>query len=286
MQRKYPPAVRREPWFLLAALVAAGCREGTVRVAYRPAPGASSAYRLEVRTETELALEDRETSRRSSEARLRSTQTVVDVDASGARVRVRLERAGSAPRKFVARLDRAAHVRAIESVEGLPASVLGDVGLAELVPGAAGAVPDRPLRPGDRWEIDVPVGLPSAAASRLRGDGRLVELGVIDGHDVAVVRADTRLDVDRATSLREGRIRLSGVQATASTTRYDLEDGTVVEATSVTTGTFAVTLAPPADRDAVPVEGTLRVVVRSDVSRLRSSSSGAAPSSSLPPRRA
>jgi hypothetical protein len=253
------------------AIVATACRPGTVTIAYRPTAGDRAVYDVRVRTETLLSLEGRAPTRRSSEARVRATQTVLGSPGdgeAGVRVEVRIERAGSRRRTFVAVLDRAAHVRSIESVEGLPASVLGDVGLPELVPSAAAVVPDRPLRPGQGWTIDVPLQLPSTSPSRLRGSGRLLELGVVDGRDVAVVRATTRLPVARDTSLAEGRIRVDGTQTTTSTTRHALTDGSVVSAASVTRASFAVTLSPPeGGAPATPVEGTLRVVVRSAVSR-------------------
>jgi hypothetical protein len=253
---------------LVLVLVLAGCRPDTVRIAYHPDAGSRAVYDVRVRTDTVLSLAGRDPVRRSSTARVRATQTVLGTDTSGAtRVQVRVERAGSSPRTFVALLDGAAHVRAIESVEGLPASVLGDVGLPELVPSAASVVPDASLRPGQGWAIDVLLTLPGTAPSRLRGSGRLVSLGVVDGHDVGVVRATTRTDVDRTTSVAEGRIRVDGTQSTTSTTRHALSDGSVVEASSVTSASFAVTLSPPAGTPGQPVDGTLRVVVRSTVSR-------------------
>jgi hypothetical protein len=138
---------------------------------------------------------------------------------------------------------------------------------AHVVSRLAAVVPDRDLGPGQGWTIDLPLELPGAAPSRLRGAGRLLELGVIDGRDVAVVRSATRLLVDRETVVPEGRIRVDGVQSTDSTTRHALDDGSVVAAASTTRASFAVTLAPPEGRVARPVEGTLRVLVRSSVSR-------------------
>jgi hypothetical protein len=253
---------------LLLAVVVTGCRPDTVRIAYHPATGSRAAYEVRVRTKTVLSLAGRDPVRRSSSAIVRATQTVLGSDPSGGtRVQVRVERAGSSPRTFVALLDRAAHVRAIESVEGLPVSVLGDVGLPELVPSAASVVPDASLRPGQGWAIDVPLTLPGTAPSRLRGSGRLVSLGVVDGHDVAVVRATTRTDVARTTSVPEGGIHVDGTQSTVSTTRHALSDGSVVEASSVTSASFTVTLSPPRGVSGQPVDGTLRVVVRSTVSR-------------------
>jgi hypothetical protein len=250
-----------------------------VRIAYEPSVGDTTVYDLRIETDTVLALDDRAApTERSSSARVRATQTVLDVAPRSpdttARVEVRLERPGSPARTFVARLDRAARVRSIESVEGLPASVLGDVGLVELVPSAAAAVPSRALRPGEAWTIDVPLQLPGSAPARLRGSARLVELGVVDGEDVAVVRSTTRMRTARATDVPEGRIVADGTQSTTSITRHALDDGSVVSASSTTRATFAVVVSPPFGSGVVaePVEGTLRVVVRSTVKAVRRSS--------------
>ena len=246
-------------------VVTAGCRPDTVRLRYDPAPGTTTSYEVRVRTETVLDVDGRETSRRTQDAVLRVRQRVLPGER---RVEVRLERPGSPARTFVARLDPSAHVSGIESVEGLPASVLGDVGLAELVPAAAPVLPDRPLRPGERWAIDQPLRLPGSPPSRLRGTGRIVELGVVDDVDTATVRATTRLGVRRATTLAEGRVELDGRQVSDTTTRHVLADGTVVSGRSTTVGTFVVTLAPPAGTVAPALDGTLRVTVRSEVRRV------------------
>ena len=258
--------------FVLATISLTGCRDDTVRLVYQPSVGDETVYALRVETDTVLALDDREEpTRRSSSARVRATQRVLDVSPGtpdeAARVEVRIERAGSPARTFVARLDRAAHVRSIESVEGLPASVLGDVGLPELVPAAAAVVPSRRLRPGQAWTIDAPIQLPGSTPSRLRGSGRLVELGVVDGRDVGVVRSTTRVRVARSTEVPDGRIAADGTQTTTSLTRHALDDGSLVSASSTTRATFGVVVSPPFGSGIVaePVEGTLRFVVRSTV---------------------
>ena len=256
----------RSPLVAAAAIVVlAGCRPDTVRLAYDPAPGTTTSYEVRVRTETVLDLEGRARSKRTQTAVLRVRQRVLPGER---RVEVRLERPGSPPRTFVARLDPSAHVSGIESVEGLPVAVLGDVGLAELVPAAAPVVPDRPLRPGERWTIDQPLRLPGSPPSRLRGTGRLVELGVVDDVDTPTVRASTPLAVRRVTTITEGRVELDGRQVSDTTTRHVLADGTVVSGRSTTVGTFAVSLAPPGGAAASALDGTLRVTVRSDVRRV------------------
>src|SRR3712207_6086484 len=93
------------------------------------------------------------------------------------------------------RSDRAGQLAEVERIEGLPAQVLGELGISEIFPAAAAAPPDRPLSPGDRWTINAPVDLPGLAPGRLRGQGRLIALGVVDGREVATIESVVELTV-------------------------------------------------------------------------------------------
>src|SRR5204863_218182 len=122
------------------------------------------------------------------QARLEADETVLASGPEGVRVSVELRRAGSAARHFVVLFDRAAQLTAVESIEGLPASILEPFGLSEIFPAAAGAPPARPLGAGERWTIADQLRLAGSTPARLRGDGHPGRLGVVDGHQVA---ADT-----------------------------------------------------------------------------------------------
>jgi hypothetical protein len=153
-------------------------------------------------------------------------------------------------------------------VEGIPASALGELGLSEVFPAAAGAPPDRPLAPGDRWVIDDEVRLETdGAPTRLRGEGRLVALGVEDGRDTATVESTTTLAVATTASTSSGTRDLEGAQTTEVVATYDLADGALLRAESVTVGTFDLVLGPPPGGAGDPCVGTLDVEVRSRVSR-------------------
>jgi hypothetical protein len=193
---------------------------------------------------------------------------VLEVGDDGVRVEVALSRPGIGTRTVVVRFDRAAQLTAVESVEGIPADALGELGLTEVFPAAAGAPPDRPLAPGDRWDIDDEVQLDAdAAPTRLRGEGRLVELGVEDGRDTATVRTSTRLPVTTTTSTARGTRTLDGVQLTEVTVTYDLADGAVLRAEAVTSGHFELVLGPPPGGGGDPCTGSLDVEVTSTVER-------------------
>ena len=246
---------------------AAGCGEGTVQLGFRPEAGSTYEYeaRVSSRTTTELAGRPPETAEDGTVLEVR--QRVLDVSDEGARVEVVLRRPRVGDRAFVMRFDRAAQLTAVESVEGIPATALGELGLSEIFPAAAGAPPSGPLAPGDRWEVDDEVQLPGMAEpTRLTGEGRLTELGVVDGRDTATVTSSVRLPVTTTVSSSTGVRTLEGTQLTETTATFDLGDGAVISSTSVTTGTFRIRLAPPGD-SAPPVSGTLPVEGHSRITR-------------------
>ena len=255
----------------LAALVAlvalaslAGCEDDTVLLTFRPEVGSTYTYEVEVDSVVTRTLEGEQPSVREEEAVFEARHKVLDAGRDGVRVEVVLQRTGSASRTFVVRYDRAAQLQAVESIEGIEAEALGELGLSEIFPAAAGAPPDHRLRPGDRWTIDDAVGLPGATGpARLSGSGRLTELGVVDGADVATVVTRTELPIESAA----GGQQLAGSQVTESTTRHDLSDGSVVDSSSVTHSQFDVVISPPEGRTGAPVTGTLSVEVRSTTRR-------------------
>src|SRR5207237_6728753 len=108
-------------------------------------------------------------------------------------------------------------------------------GLSEIFPAAAGAPPARPLAAGERWAIDDQLRLAGSIPVRLRGDGRLVRLGVVGGRKVASINTSTRLPVTTSTDLQGGHLDLTGVERTSSDATRDLLDGAVEQAASTTT---------------------------------------------------
>lgn len=247
----------------------AGCGRDTVRVSFRPAVG--SNYRFEVRvhsvTTSRLAGSDPEVS--ADDIVLFADETVVSRTADGARVRVRLSQEAMPDRTFVVRLDRAAQLAGVDAVDGLPPSVVGPDALPQILPGAPGAPPNRPLAPGERWTIDAPAPTEGGGDARLVGSGRLVELGLVDGRKVASTRAVTRLPVTSTAAVRGNAVALDGTETTEGTASRDLLDGAVERATTVTRGDFDLVMAPASDDRGSRVTGTLAIEVHSDTRRLR-----------------
>ncbi|MDP9020815.1 MAG: hypothetical protein M3N25_08435 [Actinomycetota bacterium] len=266
-----PRAVlRRLPgrMLLAVALVASlsGCREGTVRLTFRPEVGATYRYELEVRTVSEVRIGATGPDRREEDVVLTAEHTVVRSGDDGVEVRVLLQEPGAEDRVFEVVFDRAAQLEEVRSIEGVPHERLGLLGIAEIFPAAVGAPPDRALAPGAGWVIDDRVQVPdSTSTTRLDGSGRLVELGVVDGEKVASLEAAARLPLEAVIPSASGELRLEGVQVTDYRATHDLDDGSVREASSTTLGRFDLEVAPPPDRRISPVPGFLVVEVSSRI---------------------
>jgi hypothetical protein len=264
----------RRPAAVLAALAAAagcaGCsdRDGAVELAFRPTEGTELAYVTTVESTTATDVPCQTPERRTDRTTLQTTHRVLEVGDEGVRVEVALSRPGIGTRTVIVRFDRAAQLTEIEEVEGIAAAALGELGLSEVFPAAAGAPPAEPLAPGERWAIDDEVRLDAdAAPTRLRGEGRLVELGVEDGRATATVETTARLPVATSSASELGTRSLAGEQVSAIVATYDLADGALRRAESVTTGSFRLELGPPPGGAGEPCVGTLEVTVRSRVSR-------------------
>ena len=270
MRRPSPSARRLTGLFALGVLgcgVLAACRPDTVSVAFRPPVGARYRYQVDVNKVTTIQLGADGPQRTVDDARLEADETVLTSGPQGIRVQVELHRVGSAPRAFVVLFDRAAQLTAVESIEGLPASILEPFGLSEIFPAAAGAPPAKPLAAGEQWTIDDHLTLAGSAPARLQGSGRLVSFGVVDGRQVASIRSSTRLPVSTQSTLQGGQLVLDGVERTVSTATRELADGAVEKASSTTGGDYQVTLSPGGQ--GTPVMGTLTIEVQSTTKRLR-----------------
>ncbi len=249
----------------VAALAASACEDPAIRLTYRPAVGTRTSYELRVTTSSTTKLTGEPTRRRNDSFVLRSDQLVRDArPGDDAQVEVRLTGAGQPERDFVVRLDRGGQLATVETVEGVPTAALGNLGISELLPSAAGALPTKAVRPGDRWPISQLLRLGTARAGRLVGFGRLASLGVSDGTKQAVVDTEVALPVDRTTAGDGGEtIRLVGAVRTTMQVTQRVRDGVVLGAKARSVGRYEVTLLPPTVDGGPPIFGTLTVVVSS-----------------------
>lgn len=242
-----------------------GCREGAVRLTFRPEAGTTYRYEVEVRTVSEVRMGRQAPEIRKEDVVLTAEHTVLRAGEDGVEVRVRLQEPGGPVRIFEVVFDRAAQLEEVQSIEGVPDDRLGTLGISEIFPAAAGAPPDRPLAPGASWVIDDVIQLPdgTAAATELTGSGRLVELAVVAGEEVARLASAARLPLESVQASPDGSLRLSGAQVTEYAATHDLDDGAVREATSNTVGSFDLEISPPPGAGTNPVSGSLRVEVSS-----------------------
>lgn len=252
---------------LAAALVA--CRDDRVVIAFRPPAGRAYSYTITVATTTTVELPGRAPETPPPPVEVRAEQLVLPGETPDeVRVRVQLTLPGGTPRTYVARFDRAAQLTAIDQVEGIPTAALGDLGLTEIFPAAAGAPPARGLRPGDTWAIDEELRLPGAPQPvELTGRGKLVELGVVDGHRTASVHSATSLPLTTTVTSSAGAQQLDGTQTTELDASYDVDDGSIVSGHAVTVGRFSLVLSPPAGTPGEPLSGRLTVEVRTTIER-------------------
>jgi hypothetical protein len=170
---------------------------------------------------------------------------------------------------FEVRFDRGGQPTEVQRIEGLPAGALGDLGLSEIFPAAAAAPPDRPLSPGDRWDLDQPLAEDGAGSqARLAGTGRLVSLHHAGGRPLAEVESSYRTPVRRTAEDTGGRLALDGSQSTRADVAYDLDDDVVHSVEARTRGRYRITLLPPTGVQGAPVPGTLVVDVDSTTRRL------------------
>lgn len=263
MRRFAPPWTPILAGALAATLLLTGCRTGSVRIDFRPRLAGRYSYTIDVQASTTTAIDGRTPTRTTSEQRLQARHVVQEVDLEGVVVDVRVTGPGVPDRTFEVRLDRAGALVEVQRVQDIPSSVLGDLGISEVFPAAAGAPPDRALRPGARWDIDDPVSLPGARTARLTGSGRLSELGVVDGRQVATVVSTFTLPVYQTSTGSEGTVTLEGDQVTDTTATHALKDGAVQSVRARTVGRFRLTLAPPPGTGGPVLRGRLDVEVES-----------------------
>ncbi|HEX2048096.1 MAG TPA: hypothetical protein VHF27_10040 [Acidimicrobiales bacterium] len=263
--------MRRLAFLLLPAVASAGlaaCKEESVHVGFRPEAGASYRYEIKVQSVTTTVLGDEAPERSVDEVTLESRDTVLAAGPEEIKVEVQLRRAGSPDRTFRVRFDRGARLAGVDEVDGLPPEVLGSVGFPEFLPAASTAPPDRPLSPGEKWNIDATWNLPGAQSARLEGTGRLVKVTTAGGRKVASIKAETSVPLSATSRVGNAVVTISGTETTESTAARTLTDGAVQEASAVTRGDYRLTLSPESGGGAAAMTGTMSVEIRSQTRRL------------------
>ncbi|MBW8825537.1 MAG: hypothetical protein JF603_04175 [Acidobacteria bacterium] len=249
----------------VAALGLAGCRDNTVQLTFRPAVGTVYRYDVVVHSVTDTEIEGAAPEHKDTRVELTAVHTVLERGPDGVLVRVAVGEAGAPPAEFLVRFDQAAQVRSVQPAAGNAATSLG---LPEIFPAAAGAPPRRRLAPGARWSIDDQVRLPGGdQTTHLRGRGHLVALRRDGSRRIARLATDATMRLLTTSLGTGGSLVLDGEQRLRQQSSYDLEDGALWQATTVTAGTFAITVRPPGQTTGDGVPGTSRVRVMSTTTR-------------------
>lgn len=253
--------------FLLALAAAmGGCDEHTVAIRFDPDVGDRYRFRSEVTTEVARTL-DGETTVERDESVLDATELVVAVDDEEIRLDVTLARDGATQRSYEVRVDRGDRLTAIDLVEGVPADALGLDVITDL-PADIASPPAEPLEPGARWAIERTLAVDDENPVTVDGWGRVESLGVVDGHDVAVIIVELRLPVRRTIDTVDGVVTVEGVQTSRSRTTYDLDEGAARSDDTEIRGEIDVLVRPPADIEAAPVSGRILYEVTTRTTRV------------------
>jgi hypothetical protein len=251
----------------------AGCAQPAggpaVTLGFRAPAGTELVYDVDVTTSVVSQLEGPHETRHDH-VRLLTRQTVGDTTGNQVRVNVEVTpedgTVSGGTRHYVARFDRDAGLAALESIDGLAPAFEGDLGPAEVLPGATDALPGRRLRAGDRWRIDQRLALPGAPGkTHLRGQGRLV--GLRSSAESARVATNTTLPVRRRIAVANGDLEMVGDQKTTTDADYNVTTGAVERSRAKSVGHYVVVIPPPPGSDKRPVEGTLVVTVTSTAVR-------------------
>lgn len=271
-------AVRRLASLLLVTSVGlSGCADPYVSLGYRLEEGARLRYSLRLLADVERTLEGRTRFERV-EAVFRASQEVLEsFPGGGGRMGVTLDpislrvdgepqSAGSA-QDFVVVLTPDGEIEEVEEAAGARPEPLAPVGLERMLLRLRPVLPEGPVAPGDAWSSGGVLSDEDGSFS-LEAESRLAALGEIQGRRAALVRTTYTSPVDRREVFANAVANLRGRDVGTQEAWFSLE-GFLVRAQGDSVGRYAVTFRPPGgEADVEPVQGRLRVRLRTEMSLL------------------
>ena len=252
--------------FLLVLLSA--CGTDRVPLSYRLDPGLRLEHRLTLRASVVRTLAG-ETRDQEVLATFRATQELREpaedgsVEAAISLVPEGLEVNGQPvdigpAQEYTVRLAPDGRVVAVQVAAGEETEVLESVGIERLLPRLRPVLPGRPVGPGDSWRSETHF-TDEQGRFALSSRSRLVQLGVADGREAALVRTTYESPVDRNEVFANAVAQVRGSDVGAQEAWFAL-DGYLVRAVGDSVGNYRVTFTPPAGEEGLAaVRGALRV---------------------------
>jgi hypothetical protein len=262
------------------------CASDRVPLSYRLEPGRRVEHRLTLEAEITRTLQGRTREQRVV-ATFRAAQEVTAPLADGGAeatfslvpesLRVDGRPVDPGPeQEFVVQLAPDGRVVGITGSAGQADEALGPVGIERLLPRLRPVLPGEPVRPGDAWRSDTAF-VDESGRFSLEASSRLQQLGVVGGHDAALVRTTYESPVDRQEVFANAVADLRGTDVGAQRAWFAL-DGFLIQATGDSVGSYQVTFTPPGGEvELTPVSATLVVRLHSEL-RLVSAGPVAEPS--------
>lgn len=256
----------------LVALTSVACRPDTVALEYQIEAGAELVYRIDAHAEASWDIGG--SGEGSYDVSFEVTERVRSVDDDGAVVDVEMqpldatERGLPSPglesRSFRLRLGPGGEVLEILNLDGITASALDPEQLA-FIGTYRPALPEQRVRLDDTWAAQRPLDI-GATFQQLESRGRLRSLDRDQRGAIALIAFEGRGPLLWETRLPQGEATLRGTAATRGSAEFDIEDGLLRSAHSLTGGDFEVRVLPGGG--AAPISGTLHLELELEVDDL------------------
>jgi hypothetical protein len=269
---------------LLVTLALASCMDDRVPLSYSLDTGRRLEYRLRLEADITRTLAGVSRAQRVR-ATFRAAQEVLQllpeggVETSMSLIPESLLVDGrpvevGADQEFIVILGGDGRVVEIRQSAGDPSEPLEPVGLERLLPRLRPVLPGAPVGAGDTWASDTRFSDQEGLFS-VSSRSRLLQLGVVDGYDSALVRTTYTSPVDRRETFANAVADLNGTDVGAQEAWFAL-DGFLVRASGDSVGSYRVTFTPPGGEVGLqPVEGALVVRLHTEMELLSEGPSGA-----------
>jgi hypothetical protein len=258
-------------------VVLASCVDDRVPLSYSLASGRRLEYRLRLDADITRTLAGVSRDQRVR-ATFRAAQQVLQplpeggVEASMSLIPESLRVDGrpvevGADQEFIVILGADGRVVGIRQSAGGPTEPLEPVGIERLLPRLRPVLPGTPVAAGDSWASETRFSDENGLFS-VSSRSRLLQLGVVDGYDSALVRTTYTSPVDRREMFANAVAALQGNDVGAQEAWFAL-DGFLIRASGDSVGSYRVKFTPPGGEVGIqPVEGALVVRLHTEMNLL------------------